>query len=83
MSSRMIDVLLEAGQRGDDVADGVRVAARFHDLTDPGRPDDLTDLHRRKIARLIVQPGPGGGVDPDVGRADQRLPVGGLGRRRA
>ncbi len=37
--------------------------------------------HRRKVAGLAVEPGTDGGVDPDVGGAQQRLAVGGLGRR--
>ena len=75
-------VLLEAGQRGDDVADGVGVAPRRHDFADPGRADDLAQLHRRKVARLVVEPGPDRGVEADVGGADQRLALGRLGRRR-
>ena len=35
-----------------------------------------------QVARLVVEPGPDGGVEPDVGGSDQRLALGGLGRRR-
>src|SRR6202167_2891911 len=60
-------VLLEAGQRRDDISDGVGVATRRDDLADPGRPNDFAQLHGRKVARLVVQPGPDRGVEPDVG----------------
>ena len=75
------DVLLEARQRGDDVADGVGVAARRHHLADARRPDDVAQLERGQVAGLAVEPGTDGGVHPDVGGAHQRLTVGGLGCR--
>ena len=40
------------------------------------------NLHRRKVARLVVEPGPDRGVETHVGGADQRLALGGLGRWR-
>ena len=75
-------VVLEARQRGDHVADRVRVAARRHHLADPRGPDDLAQLQRREVARLTVEPGAHGGVDPEVGVAEQRFTLGGFGRRR-
>src|SRR5581483_4606188 len=75
-------VLLEARQRGDHVADGVSGTTRFDDLTDPGGPDHLAELHRRQVAGLVVEPGAGGGVDADIGGAQQRLSVAGFGCRR-
>ena len=75
------DEILEARQCRHHVAHGKSVATRFHDLTDPGGPDDLAQLHRREVTGLVVQPGPYGGIHPDVGGAQQRLPHRGLWRR--
>ena len=69
-------VLLEAGQCRHDVADSVGVTACFDDFADTGSADDLAEPDRRQVAGLIIQPRPGGGVDPDVGGAYQRLTVG-------
>ena len=75
-------IFLEAGQRGDHVSDFVGLATRRHDLADPGRPDDFAHLHRRKVARLVVEPGPDRRVETHISGADQRLTLGRLGRRR-
>jgi hypothetical protein len=74
------DELLKARQGGDHVADGIGVTSRRDDLADPGSADDLAELHGRQIARLVVEPRPRCGVQPDVGGADKRLTVGGFGR---
>ena len=68
-------VFLKAGERGDDVTDGVGRAARFDDLADSGGADHLTEGHRRQVTRLIVEPGANGGVESDIGGAQQCLTV--------
>ena len=78
-SSRITVVLLEVRQRGDDVAHRVGVAAGLDHLGHAGGADRVAQLHRREVAGLVVEPGPHGGVDAEVGVAHQRLAVGQLG----